>query len=143
MFYSDLEKQEMRKVIVGKLFSKEEDEEMEGGFAKMKDFTAKESEPTRPIGQACLAFGLCLPLIIWMCTVDAPSEACGIPVKMWLMTYWVTLFADLLLQCVAFGFYRPMIFLSLIINLFLVAWLIYGFAMWNKDGNDCRETAAT
>jgi len=32
--YNDTEKQEMRKVIAERLFAKDEDEEMEGGFAR-------------------------------------------------------------------------------------------------------------
>jgi len=103
----------------------------------------KNAEPQKPIAQGCFAFGLALPLIIWMNSIEAPADACGIPVKMWLMTYWITNFVDLLLQCVAMTLFRPLIFLSLFCSLFYFAWLIYGFALWNKDVNNCREDPTT
>jgi len=130
----------LRKVAVTLL---QEKEETEGGFADQMG----DKKPPPPVCQFCCAFGLALPLIIWMKGIKATDEEgnslCGIPVKHWLMVLWISYMSDWLLQVVGtcmYDCFKGLLGLSVCANLFILGWLCYGFDLWNRDINNCRAT---
>lgn len=101
---------------------------------------------------SCICDALLFGLLIWgLLYFNDPKAKCGIPVLSWNIVYLSSFMANSLLRLgqIAVMRYCPRrkalytIACFALVNLFMVAWLIYGNVLFYSEENDCRNFEET